>query len=45
MTGFTRNAIVHNGILDAGVTFLAKPFTLDDLAKKVHQALNPVYTG
>lgn len=40
MTGFTRNAIVHNGILDIGVHLLAKPFTLDELAQKVREALN-----
>ncbi len=42
MTGFTRNAIVHNGILDVGVHLLAKPFTLDELAQKVREALNSV---
>ncbi len=42
MTGFTRNAIVHNGILDVGVHLLAKPFTLEELAQKVRDALNTV---
>jgi signal transduction histidine kinase len=39
-TGYTRNAIVHNGILDPGVAFLAKPFTLDQLASKVREVLD-----
>jgi signal transduction histidine kinase/CheY-like chemotaxis protein len=39
-TGYTRNAIVHNGMLDHGVSFLAKPFTLDQLATKVRQVLD-----
>ena len=38
-TGYTRNAIVHNGMLDPGILLLAKPFTLDELASKVRQAL------
>src|SRR3546814_10718913 len=39
-TGYTRNAIVHNGMLDPGVSFLAKPFTLDQLAANVRQVLD-----
>lgn len=39
-TGYTRNAIVHNGMLDPGLSFLAKPFTLDQLAMKVRQVLD-----
>jgi signal transduction histidine kinase/CheY-like chemotaxis protein len=38
-TGYTRNAIVHNGMLDPDVAFLAKPFTVDQLATKVRQVM------
>jgi signal transduction histidine kinase len=39
-TGYTRNAVVHNGVLDAGTAFLQKPFTVDQLAAKVRQVLD-----
>ncbi len=39
MTGFTRNAVVHNGMLDPGVNLIGKPFTLDQLASKVRSVL------
>jgi signal transduction histidine kinase/CheY-like chemotaxis protein len=39
-TGYTPNAVVHGGILDAGVHFLSKPFTLDQLAAKVRAVLD-----
>ncbi len=39
MTGFTKNAIVHNGVLDPGVHLLAKPFTIEELSAKVREAL------
>lgn len=40
MTGYTRNAIVHNGMLDPGVRLISKPFTVSDLARELQAALN-----
>ena len=39
MSGYTANAIAHRGVLDEGVSFLAKPFTLSTLAAKVREVL------
>ena len=39
-TGFTKNAIIHGGALDADTKFIAKPFTLEDLARKVREVLS-----
>jgi CheY-like chemotaxis protein len=39
-TGYTRNAIIHHGRLDADVELLTKPFTSEALAKKVRQILD-----
>jgi len=39
-TGYTRNAVVHNGVLDPGTNFLAKPFGIDQLAAKVRGVLD-----
>ena len=38
-TGYTRNAIVHHGTLDPDVEVLAKPYTLETLARKVAELL------
>ena len=38
-TGYTRNAIVHNGTLDQGVELIMKPYTLEALAEKVARVL------
>ena len=40
MTGYTRNAVVHNGIVDEGVNLLGKPFSLAELGKKVSLVLH-----
>ena len=39
-TGFTKNAVVHNGVLDPGVALISKPFSIDDLAIKVRLVLD-----
>ena len=40
-TGYARNAIVHNGTLDAGVDLIGKPFTTEALGRKLEQVLQP----
>ncbi len=41
-TGYTRNAVVHNGVLDPGVQLIGKPFTLEELAGRVREVLDEV---
>jgi hypothetical protein len=38
-TGYTRNAVVHNGTIDPDVELMMKPFSLDALAQKVARML------
>ncbi|MEW5913980.1 MAG: response regulator [Thermodesulfobacteriota bacterium] len=39
MSGYTANAISHRGVIDQGIQFIGKPFTIKDLARKVREAL------
>jgi signal transduction histidine kinase len=39
-TGYTRNAIVHQGRLDPGINFIGKPFTFEQLARRVRAILD-----
>ncbi|MBX9825157.1 MAG: response regulator, partial [Xanthobacteraceae bacterium] len=40
-TGYTRNAIVHHGVLDPDVHVIIKPYTLETLAMNVRSLLRP----
>lgn len=40
VSGYTDNGIVRNGILDADLPFLQKPFTPEGLAQKVRETLD-----
>jgi PAS domain S-box-containing protein len=39
-TGYSRNAIVHNGRLDADVQLLSKPFAFEQLATQVRDVID-----
>jgi signal transduction histidine kinase/CheY-like chemotaxis protein len=39
-TGYTQNAVVHNGQLDPGVDLISKPFRYAELAAKLRQVLD-----
>ena len=39
-TGYTANAVVHGGVLGAGVKLLSKPYTIEQLAEKIHSVLD-----
>jgi CheY-like chemotaxis protein len=44
MSGYTENVIGHNGMLDAGIRLLQKPFNLRDLKSKVREVLDATPT-
>jgi PAS domain S-box-containing protein len=39
MSGYTANVIAHQGILDDGVAFIQKPFSISDITVKVREVL------
>ena len=40
VSGYADDAIVHHGVLNAGVAFLQKPFTTESLARKIRYVLD-----
>ena len=41
MTGYSRNAIIHQGRLDAGVDLIQKPITSEELSTTLRKILDP----
>jgi DNA-binding NtrC family response regulator len=40
MSGYTDNVIAHRGVMDEGVNFIQKPFSVKGLAAKVREVLD-----
>ncbi|MDY6881375.1 MAG: ATP-binding protein, partial [Thermodesulfobacteriota bacterium] len=40
MSGYTANVIAHHGVLDEGIQFINKPFSIADLAAKIRRVLD-----
>jgi PAS domain S-box-containing protein len=40
MSGYTANVIAHQGVLDDGVAFIQKPFSMADMTMKVREILD-----
>ena len=45
ISGYTDSAIGHHGVLEPGIAFLQKPFSSEDLARKVRAVLDGVRVG
>ena len=39
-SGYTGDVIVHHGVLEKGIEFISKPYSLEQLAKRVREVLD-----
>jgi FixJ family two-component response regulator len=39
-SGYTENAVVRQGVLEGSIDFLAKPYSIEALARRVREALD-----
>lgn len=44
-SGYTDDTIIHHGVLDPGTHFIAKPFSIPDLTRKVREVLDTDRAG
>ena len=44
LSGYPDNVIVHRGILEKGIEFLAKPFSIEQLTRRVSELLGAAST-
>jgi len=40
ISGYTADVIAHHGVLDEGINFLQKPFSINDLSTKIKEVLD-----
>jgi CheY-like chemotaxis protein len=45
MSGYTSNVIVTHGVLQRGVHFIQKPFSIEELGRKIAEILGPAGSG
>jgi PAS domain S-box-containing protein len=45
MSGYTENAILHHGVLEAGIHFIQKPFRPGELSRKIREVLDAPLTA
>ncbi len=44
MSGYTSNVIAHHGILEAGLNFINKPFSIQELSVKLREVFDLIHT-